>query len=130
MIIRPALLYRSPLNRELYKSLLIRLQPFENRLLRTIAMNTFLQRSRKRHIRNTWNISTVKGYITQNYIQFYDTIIFDHTTTDPHYLARIIDITTTNRSSSPVKNHYTKAFPKIWSTHSIFTLHNIYTARV
>jgi hypothetical protein len=74
MIIHPALLYGSPLYRELYKSLLIKHQQFENRILRTIAMNPSLQKSRTRHILNTWNISAVKGYITQNYIQFYDTI--------------------------------------------------------
>jgi hypothetical protein len=64
MFIRPALLYGSPFYRQLYKSLLIKLQQFENRILRTIVMNTSLQRSHTRHIRNP-----VKGYITQNYIQ-------------------------------------------------------------
>jgi hypothetical protein len=102
MIIRPALLYGSPLYRELYKSLLIRLQQFENHILRTIAMNTSLQRSRTRHIRNTWNISTVKGYITQNYIKFYDNIqhmssplfsIIRPPTRTIWHASRIIDIT-------------------------------------
>lgn len=72
MVIRPALLYGSPLYRELYKSLLIKLQQFENRLLRTIAFNTSLQRTYIRNIRNTWNVTTVKTFITQNYIKFYD----------------------------------------------------------
>ena len=50
------------------------LQQFENHLLRMIAMNTTLQKNRKRNIRHTWNICTVEQYITQNYNKFYDTI--------------------------------------------------------
>jgi hypothetical protein len=65
-------------------------------------MNTSLQRSRTRHIRNTWNISTVKGYITQNYIKLYDTIqhmssplfsIIRPPTRTIWHASRIIDIT-------------------------------------
>ena len=69
-VIRPALLYGSPLYRELYISTLVKIQQFENRLLWTIAMGTTLQRSRARFIRDTFNISTVKSYITQRHINF------------------------------------------------------------
>ena len=74
MVIHPAFLYGSPLYQKSYKSLLIKLQQFKNHLLCTIVMNTTLQRNLIRNIRHSWNICTVKQYIIQNYIKFYDTI--------------------------------------------------------
>ena len=58
-------------------------------------MNTTLQGNRIRNIRRTWNIGTVKQYITQNYLTFYDTIqqmsspLFSEIRPLTHYLAQI-----------------------------------------
>lgn len=101
-VIRPALLYGSPLYRELYISTLIKLQQFENRLLKTIVVGTSLQRNRTRHIRDTLKITTVKSYITQRHIKFFHdmrhmssplfSVIRAPTRTTWHQ-SRIIDIT-------------------------------------
>jgi len=61
----------SPLYRELYISTLVKLQQFENRLLRTIVTGTTLQRRKIKFIRDTLHISTVKSFITQRHIKFY-----------------------------------------------------------
>ena len=75
----PALQYGSALYWELYKSMLIKLRKFENRSLRTIFINTSVQRSQ------------LKSQISRNYIKFYDTIqqmISPLFTADPHHLAQ------------------------------------------
>ena len=100
-VIRPALLYGSPLYK-LYISTLVKLQQFENRLLWTIVTGTTSQRNRIRLIRDTLNISTAKSYITQRHIKFYHSmhrmssplfsLVRAPTRTFWHH-SRIIDIT-------------------------------------
>ena len=60
------LYYGSPLYKVLHESLLIKPQQFNNRWLCSITTITSLQRSCLRHIRNTWNISTIKSQKTSS----------------------------------------------------------------
>jgi Reverse transcriptase (RNA-dependent DNA polymerase)/Endonuclease-reverse transcriptase len=104
MVIRPSLLYGAPLFRELYTSILIKIQQFENRLIKTIAFGTSLQLHRTRDIRRHWNINTTKDYITQRYIKFYNSLpssgsplfsVIQPPTRTTWHNSRIIDITNT-----------------------------------
>ena len=52
--------FSAPLIREMYNSILIKLEQFDNYFIKSIAHQTKLQRNRSREIRREWYITTVE----------------------------------------------------------------------
>jgi hypothetical protein len=120
-VIRPTLLYRSPLYRELYVSTLIKLQQFENRLL-------LLKRDKIKFIRDTLHISTVKSFIIQRHIQFYHNIhhmsspLFSHVRAPTYMLAPITHHkhhTTTHWPLTPIRKKTTPWLKPMQRLHAL-----------